>query len=169
MRISRGMPANVVRGAINSYGYKFQTAAFLADTASRSRRTFRASFAGTCCPLNSEGAGNAGRAMHPQPRVQNKKAHEHSHHGHTGFTRHSPRNGFTAYFALSPAIGLVCHRRLARLLARLDAGVEASEPHDFAVRKSAPSSLAPPASTASRPASVTIAIRPSVGQDGANQ
>jgi hypothetical protein len=50
-------------------------------------------------------------------------------------TRHSPRNGFTAYFALSPAIGLVCHRRLARLLARLDAGVEASEPHDFAVRK----------------------------------
>jgi hypothetical protein len=40
-----------------------------------------------------------------------KKAHEHSHHGHTGLTRHSPRNGFTAYFALSPAIGLVCHRR----------------------------------------------------------
>jgi len=88
------------------------------------------------------------------------KAHERSHHGHTGITRHSPRNGFTAYFALSPAIGLVCHRRLARLLARLDAGVEASEPHDFAVRKSAPSSLAPPASTASRPASVTIASAP---------
>jgi hypothetical protein len=63
-----------------------------------------------------------------------KKAHEHSHHGHTGITRHSPRNGFTAYFVLSPAIGLVCHRHLARLLARLDAGVEASEPHDFAVR-----------------------------------
>ena len=30
-----------------------------------------------------------------------KKAYEHSHHGHTGTTRHSPRNGFTAYFALS--------------------------------------------------------------------
>src|SRR6266481_2072752 len=30
-----------------------------------------------------------------------KQAHEHSHHGHTGTTRHSPRNGFTAYFALS--------------------------------------------------------------------
>jgi len=26
--------------------------------------------------------------------------------------RHSPRNGFTAYFVLSPAIGLVCHRHL---------------------------------------------------------
>src|SRR6202040_3073831 len=35
-----------------------------------------------------------------------------SHHGHTGNTRHSPRNGFTAYFVLSPVTGLVCHRRL---------------------------------------------------------
>ncbi len=34
--------------------------------------------------LITEGAGNAGRSMHPQPRVRNKKAHEHSHHGHTG-------------------------------------------------------------------------------------
>jgi hypothetical protein len=40
----------------------------------------------------------------------------------------------TAYFALSPVIGLVCHRRLADTSARLDAGVEASGPHDFAVR-----------------------------------
>src|SRR6266550_6098823 len=30
-----------------------------------------------------------------------KQAYEHSYHGHTGTTRHSPRNGFTAYFALS--------------------------------------------------------------------
>ena len=35
-----------------------------------------------------------------------------SHHGHTGITRHSLGNGFTAYFVLSPAIGLVCHRHL---------------------------------------------------------
>jgi hypothetical protein len=27
-------------------------------------------------------------------------------------TRHSPRNGFTAYFALSPVTRLCCHRRL---------------------------------------------------------
>src|SRR5436190_20045504 len=32
--------------------------------------------------------------MRPQPRMQNKKAYEHSHHGHTEDTRHSPRNGF---------------------------------------------------------------------------
>src|SRR5258708_16183563 len=47
----------------------------------------------------------------------------------------------------------------------LDTSVGVSGPHDFAVRKPALSSLAPPASTASRPASVTIANRPSVGRD----
>jgi hypothetical protein len=47
--------------------------------------------------------------MHPQPRVR-KKAHERSHHGHTGFTRHSLRNGFTAYSVLSPATNSSCHR-----------------------------------------------------------
>jgi hypothetical protein len=128
----------------------FSNSIRLAATASRSRRWFSARFA-INIPLSEIRGRRECRALDaPQPRVQMKKAHEHSHHGHTGITRHSPRNGFTAYFALSPAIGLVCHRRLARLLARLDAGVEASEPHDFTVRKSAPSSLAPPASTASR-------------------
>ena len=72
----------------------------------------------------------------------------------------------TVSFALSPVIGLCCHRRRRSFLRRLDASVEASGPHDFAVRKHAPSSEAPLASTASRPASVTIAIRPSVGRDG---
>jgi hypothetical protein len=69
----------------------------------------------------------------------------------------------TASFVLSPAIGLVCHRRLARLLARLDAGVEASGPHDFTVRVGTIRQGMPTASTASRPASVTIAIRPFKG------
>jgi hypothetical protein len=43
-------------------------------------------------PLSSEGAGNAGRSMRPQPRVvvENTRV---SHHGHTGNTRQSPRNG----------------------------------------------------------------------------
>src|SRR6266516_4696394 len=30
------------------------------------------------------------------------KAHEHSHHGHTGFTRHSPRNGFNGLLRALP-------------------------------------------------------------------
>src|SRR5712672_1513178 len=74
----------------------------------------------------------------------------------------------TVSFALSPVIGLSCHRRRWSYLRRLDASVEASGPHDFAVRKPCAFVKAPPASTASHPASVTIAIRPSVGQDDAN-
>ena len=40
----------------------------------------------------------------------------------------------TVSFVLSPATGLVCHRRRRSLLRRLDASVGASRPHDFAVR-----------------------------------
>jgi hypothetical protein len=123
----------------------------------------------TSRPVKSKGAGNAGRSLRPQPCVRNKKAHKHSHHGHTGNTRHSPRNGFNGFLrallgdraCLPPSSAKVASRQL-------DASVGASGPHDFAVRKSAPSSEAPPASTASRPAFVTIASRPSVGQDGAS-
>jgi hypothetical protein len=43
----------------------------------------------------------------------------------------------TVSFVLSPVIGLVCHRHLRSCLRKLDAGVEASGPHDFAVRVSA--------------------------------
>jgi hypothetical protein len=38
-----------------------------------------------------------------------KNAHEHT--GSAEAIRHSLRNGFTAYNALSPMIGLSCHRR----------------------------------------------------------
>jgi hypothetical protein len=62
-----------------------------------------------------------------------------SHHGHAGNTRHSPRNGFTAYSALSRVTGLSCHPRpqetCKKLASReLDASVGASGPHGFAVR-----------------------------------
>ena len=114
-------------------------------------------------------------------------AHEYSQRSHRKSPGIPARNGFTAYFVLSPAIGLSCHRRLAdigtsarsgsRTSARLDAGVEASGPHDFAVRCSTvrlrASGIAhgnPPcdhtlragtaASTASRPASMTMANAP---------
>jgi hypothetical protein len=40
------------------------------------------------------------------------KAHERSHHRFTGTPGIPARNGFTAYFALSPATRLYCHRRL---------------------------------------------------------
>src|SRR5213075_841004 len=73
----------------------------------------------------------------------------------------------TVSFALSPVIGLSCHRRQQVTTCQLDASVEASGPHDFAVRLTCCSSAAPSASTASRPAFVTIASRPSLGRDGA--
>jgi hypothetical protein len=55
------------------------------------------------------------------------------------------------YFALSLVIGLVCHHRRRISSANLTPTIEASGPHDFAVRKLARSSVAPPASIASRP------------------
>ena len=57
---------------------------------------------------------------------------------------------------LSPSLAEIGFRQL-------DASVGASGPHDFAVRKSAPSSLAPPASTASRPNVRDDGQRPSPG------
>src|SRR6266850_5164570 len=58
-----------------------------------------------------------------------------SHHGHTGTTRHSPRNGFTAYFALSPVTRLFDTVACSSYRI-LDSSIGASEPHDLAVRLS---------------------------------
>jgi hypothetical protein len=82
------------------------------------RHNFAVSRAVACefgCELpaleQTEGAGNAGRTMRPQPRVQNKKAHERSHHGHTGSPGIPCAMVLTVSFVLSPVTGLVCHRR----------------------------------------------------------
>jgi hypothetical protein len=109
-----------------------------------------------------------------------------SHHEFTGIIRHSrTRMVLTVSFVLSPVIGLSCHRRQRSCLHRLDAGVEASGPHDFAVRERLPQKplggvgtvppkflrrrisgarLAPPPRPPHPvPTSVTIAKRPSSG------
>src|ERR1700730_6590659 len=59
-----------------------------------------------------EGAGNAGCPLHPRSRVHLVVVER------TRVTTSTPespgipaRNGFTAYFVLSPATGLFCHRR----------------------------------------------------------
>src|SRR6266480_7648598 len=63
----------------------------LRDLAARWTRVVHEAFA----PKNNEGAGNAGRPMHPRPRVQMiSKAHERSHHRSTGLTRHSRTQWF---------------------------------------------------------------------------
>ena len=75
------------------------------------------------------------------------KLHEENAHEHTGSAeaiRHSLRNGFTAYIALSPVNGLSCHRHPRSALAsqELDASNGAPGPHDFAVREKLRSSVA---------------------------
>src|SRR5881396_1652870 len=59
-------------------------------------------------------------------------AHEHT--GSAETARPSPRNGFTAYFALSPVSGLFCHRHRRDTSRQLSASIAAPGPHDFAVR-----------------------------------
>jgi hypothetical protein len=79
---------------MTGFRFTFQIASSFADTTPRSRRGLRASFAEFPVPLISEGAGNAGCPMHPQPRVQMKKAHERSHHRFTGFVPAFPAQWF---------------------------------------------------------------------------
>src|SRR6202022_4573379 len=122
-------------------------------------------------------------------------AHQCSHHRFTGTPGFPRAMVLTAYFVLSPVTGLFCHRRLAdigasrpgrarNVSAKLDASVGASGPHDLAFRNNAVrlhavscsrarrTALRPRlradavASTASRPASVTIASRPSGDETG---
>jgi hypothetical protein len=68
-------------------------------------------------PLKAEGAGNTGRSMRPIAAcamvVAKRTRVSRSHRIHPAF----PAQWFTAYFALSPATGLSCHRR-PRCLAR---------------------------------------------------
>jgi hypothetical protein len=92
-----------------------------------------------------------------------------SHHESTGSPGIPARNGFNGFLRALPGDRALLPPSSAKVaFRRLDASVGASGPHDFAVRRKAPSSSAPPASTASHPAFVTIMIRPSLGWDGAS-
>src|ERR1700733_9841844 len=96
--------------------------------------------------------------------IGNKYAHEYSQRAIGNHPTFPHAMVYGLYRAL-PGDRLSCHRRLQKIC-KLDAGVEASGPHVFAVRRQTPSSQALSASTASRPAFVTTAKRPSVGRDG---
>jgi hypothetical protein len=120
----------------------------------------RASFADVKPSENSEGAGNAGRSTRRSLACKNKKHTRSSPRSHRGSPAF-PAQWFTAYIALSPVIGLSCHCHRRDTSRQLDAGVEASGPHDFAVREKLRIVERAFASIASRPAFVTIASRPS--------
>ena len=65
-------------------------------------------------PSKSEGAGNAGCSMHPQPRVRSlSEAHERSHHGHTGNHPAFPAQWFYGLFRALPGDEFVLSPSLA--------------------------------------------------------
>src|SRR5260370_18841990 len=98
-----------------------------------------------------EGVGNAGCPLHPRPRVHLVVVER------TRVTTSTPespdvpaRNGFTAYFVLSPVIGLFCHRHrriclVYALLGRLNsANLESASRRQCHTRSPDPAaSLAP--------------------------
>jgi hypothetical protein len=110
----------------------------------------------------AQGMPGAGRAR--SLVCENKKAHKHSHHGHTGNTRHSPRNGFTAYSALSPGTGLSCPRHRRKSSSANLTPASGRQDHT-----TSPSAVAPlvlrryHVHRIPHPTSVTIAKRPSEG------
>jgi hypothetical protein len=131
---------------------------------SRSRGMFRPSFSKFVAPLQTEGAGNVGCALHPRSRVQyaqRKGAHEHT--GERRTLRHPLRNGVTAYFVLSPVSGLVVTVIGGTLSANL---TPASRRQDHTTW---PYALAQPSAEQRRPSQsrpyvfVAIAKRPSGG------
>src|SRR5437667_3707416 len=80
----------------------------------------------------AEGAGNAGCALHPRPRVQQKSTRV-SNHRYTASTGIPCTMVLTVSFVISPVTGLFCHRHSRNRFRKLSASVGAPGPHDFAV------------------------------------
>src|SRR5436190_7785246 len=85
----------------------------ISNMAPHSRGAMRPRFCKNRSPRKTEGVGNAGCPMHPQPRVRMvSEAHERSHHRFTGLFPAFPHAMvLTVSFALSPVTRLFCHRR----------------------------------------------------------
>src|SRR5437588_9646440 len=109
-----------------------------ADTTPPSRGADRPRFASSFALL--EIRGRREDRVRAAPAVSRAIAHSknaHEHTGSAGASRPSLRNGFTAYFVLSPVNGSFATVARERLASReLDASTAASGPHDFAVRLS---------------------------------
>jgi hypothetical protein len=109
--------------------------------------------------------GMPGARCAPRSRVQDGVEGAHEHTGHTGYTRHSPRNGFTAYFVLSPANRAFLPPSPAEMTSANLTPASGCQDHTTSPSASGASSVAPSASTAPHPAFVTIANAPFVGRD----
>src|SRR3989475_10329115 len=95
---------------------------------------FRPSFASSFAPLRTEGAGNAGCALHPRSRVPKcvKKAHT-SIQG-SGNTPTSPAQWLYGLLRALPGGAGLLSPSPAENIYRLSASIAAPGPHDFAVR-----------------------------------
>jgi len=86
----------------------FASLAMTADTVTHSRGAMRPRFASHFRDLSkTEGAGNAGCALHPRSRAQWRCWLRARAYRAAENIRHSLRNGFTVYNALSPVIGFL--------------------------------------------------------------
>jgi hypothetical protein len=119
------------------------------------------------CPPQIKGRRECRALDAPAALCANEKTHKHSHHGHTGTTRHSPRNGFNGFLRTLPGDrAFLPPSSLRSLLLKNLISASGYQDHTTSPSAgSARSSAAPPASTASRLTSVTIAKRPFVGRD----
>src|SRR6202011_5423365 len=135
------------------------------DTPPRSRRVFCARFAGTSRPLQSEGAGNAGRPMRPIAACANVVVERTRVSQVTPeITQHSPRNGFNGFLRALPGDrAFLPPSPLRSLLLKNLMPASGHQDHTPSPSASVPFVNGTSASTASHPASVTIAIRPSSG------
>ena len=162
------------------------------DVTSRSRGAVRPRFASRC-PSLGEGAGKTGCSLHPRSRVPNAQTKTHTsiqvqrkHSGlpcavalrlmpcsprrrirlvtvDAGFTAHQIRLDQLATDSLAPATG-VGTTRFCRTHQRRSSCAASARSRKTALRSH--HTLDAAASTASHPASVTIAKRPSPGWDG---
>ena len=170
---------------------------FVANTASRSRRAFRASFAINLPPSAIRGRGERRAPLAPAASCALCIGRKHtSNNEYPGITRRSRTQWFYGLLRALPGDRALlppssnglrsCPRPVGPTnLRELDTSIGVSEPHDFTVRSNIvrqhaadcsqavrrpalPPRVTPDAaaSTASRPAFLTIANRPSVGWDG---
>jgi hypothetical protein len=100
-----------------------------------SRRNARPSYGRNVVPPKDRGRRESRVPNAPAASRGNKKPHELVTTGSPESSRLSPRNGFTAYFVLSPVTGLFCHRRRRIISADL---TPASGRQDHTILPSAP-------------------------------
>src|SRR4051794_35260354 len=135
------------------------------NTASRSRRVMREVCWNVLPPKYQRARGMPG-ARCARSRACSVESTRVSHHGHTGITRHSPRNGFNGFLRDLPGDRALLPPSPAKVVFRkLDASVGASGPHDFTVRVRAVRLRRIRVHRIPLPTSVTTAKRPSCGNE----